>query len=1518
MSVPPVLSVKSRVTDPKATSAVSDAVSEDTEHNTPSDFAPYAGSTPQSAKVVVSPRLGKPTMAANLAFFPEKSRADFVDQFRELGLSAGLTGRELADFVAERMDKHGDTIMRQRREEEEKLIQKKRESEEREYRMRREERERSDRLKKEEEERAIRIRELDLREQEIQNASQMASNRTDAEMEKWEAMFRALAERTTNPGRVATDGYRVRLEEWDDKQDIDQFLGHFERVASLHSWPREMWGVRLVPCLRGAAREAYLQMDITDADDYDKLKGALRQRFRRDVNFYRRRFRELRREPKETFPQFLSRLRTILDSWALLAEKDLSVGSEVLDMFLQEQILCQLHGDMETRVREEKVGTVEELVEVAQRLLEAKTASRSNKNVQGNQNQKQAGSNSKDSSKAEGVKGGLLCHHCGKPGHFKAKCPGLKKGAAVSCSDQIAPVKVNEGIFIDVVGSGTVNGQGASFLRDTGAAICMVASKFVDPATLTGEEIKVQLANCQVTTAPIAKVVVSSKFLKGSVKAAVFPELVSDFIVGNLVTTGAGLTFSVPIVPPREPRIEQWEGPKQDSSMSKVAVVTTRSKTAKGDVESPLRGSSQSGIETTAEELRAAQASDSTLARARASAKSGQVRETGGATVSFRYKNGILERVFQKGASQFRQVCVPTRFRKEVLRLAHDVPMAGHLANKKTRERVWGEFYWPSMCADIRRYCQSCDLCQKFAHRGRVTRVPLEKVPLVDTPFKKVAIDLVGPLLPSSERGKRYILVMVDYATRYPEAVALRNIDTESVAEALWEMWSRVGIPEEVLSDRGTQFTSGVMAEVYRLLSVKGLRTSPYHAQANGLVERFNGTLKSMLKKLCQERPKEWDRFLPAALFAYREVPQASTGFSPFELLFGRTVRGPMSVLKSLWTEQGQEEDVKHASAYVCDLRNRIEETCKVARESLERASQTQKRHFDRRAKPRFFTEGEEVLLLLPEKNNKLQMSWRGPYRVVQRVNSCDYLVSVRGNAKLYHANLLKRYVRRELAAVLPVAVASLIEEDEHCEVSVQGSIPTIPLKAEESVEDIQLDASAPETHQVLRELAAEFRDVLTDLPKCTTLGECEVRLIEEKPVRVKQYPLPFSQRETIKDEVEAMLRMGVIERSDSPFCSPIILVRKADGKMRFCTDLRAINQKVIFDAEPIPDVEYLFSKLGKAKYLSKLDLAKGYWQIPMKEEDKAKTAFSTPQGHFQWRVMPFGLKTAGAVFSRVMRKVVQPLNLEGLDNFMDDILLASEDLESHVRGLRLLFQRLRDVQLSVRPTKCFLGFRELEYLGHRVGGGRIRPEEKKMEKILSAPRPVTKTQVRSFLGLVGFYRRFVPRFSEIALPLTEATKKSRPKVVEWNDDCERAFKELKQTFCKAPICCLPDLEQRFVLRTDASGTGLGALLLQDHGQGLQPVACASKKLLPAEKNYSTVEKELLGIVWGVQKFTAYLYGREFTLQSDHEPLIHLQNFKATNARLMRWALQLQSFAFRFEAIPGHENVGADFLSRLE
>ena len=196
-------------------------------------------------------------------------------------------------------------------------------------------------------------------------------------------------------------------------------------------------------------------------------------------------------------------------------------------------------------------------------------------------------------------------------------------------------------------------------------------------------------------------------------------------------------------------------------------------------------------------------------------------------------------------------------------------------------------------------------------------------------------VDLIGPIMPASDKGHQYVLTLVDYATRYPEAVPLKNIDTETVAEARLDLYSRVGIPEEVLSDLGTQFVSECMQEVSRLLSIRRLTTTPYHPICNGLTEKFNGTLKKMLRRLCVEQPKQWYRFINPLLFAYRQVPQAFTGFSPFELLYGRTVRGPMTILKKLWTGESESTEVKTSYQYVMELRERLEETMKLAQEEL-------------------------------------------------------------------------------------------------------------------------------------------------------------------------------------------------------------------------------------------------------------------------------------------------------------------------------------------------------------------------------------------------------------------------------------------------------------------------------------------------------------------------------------------------------------------------------------------------------
>ena len=289
------------------------------------------------------------------------------------------------------------------------------------------------------------------------------------------------------------------------------------------------------------------------------------------------------------------------------------------------------------------------------------------------------------------------------------------------------------------------------------------------------------------------------------------------------------------------------------------------------------------------------------------------------------------------------------------------------------------------MGGDVARFCGSCDIGQRTISKGRIPKVPLQKMPLIDPPFNRVAVDLVGPISPPSENGHQFILTLVDYATRYPEAIALKRIDTPTVAEALVDMFSRLGIPEEILSDLGTQFVTECMEEVSRLLSIRHLTTTPYHPMCNGLVERFNGTLKAMLKKLCAEQPRQWHRFINALLFAYREVPQESTGFSPFELLYGPTVRGPMHILKELWTENVDVPETKTSYQYVFELREKLEATLELARAELEKAQNKGKHHYDCKTKQRKFRTGDKILLLLPTDKNRLFMQWKGPY-VIQEV----------------------------------------------------------------------------------------------------------------------------------------------------------------------------------------------------------------------------------------------------------------------------------------------------------------------------------------------------------------------------------------------------------------------------------------------------------------------------------------------------------------------------------------------------
>ncbi|XP_075777530.1 uncharacterized protein LOC142827202 [Pelodiscus sinensis] len=623
------------------------------------------------------------------------------------------------------------------------------------------------------------------------------------------------------------------------------------------------------------------------------------------------------------------------------------------------------------------------------------------------------------------------------------------------------------------------------------------------------------------------------------------------------------------------------------------------------------------------------------------------------------------------GQTEVSQLLVPARYRRQVLDLAHANPWAGHLGREKTLQRIMQRFFWPGVYKEVRDFCESCPECQRTA-QGGVPKAPLVPLPVVEVPFDRVALDLVGPL-ERSRRGHQYILVIIDYATRYPEAVPLKNTLAATLARELVQVFSRVGLPREILTDQGTNVTSKLMAELCRLLNIKTLRTSVYHPQTDGLVERFNKTLKSMLRRFVELDPKDWDLLLPALLFAVREVPQASTGFSPFELLYGRQPRGILDLLRENWEEQ--DSRVTGTVPYILDLQRRLRTVGELARENLLQAQNKQAQYYNRGAKPRTFQPGDRVLLLLPAPDSKLLAKWQGPFEVLRQVGPVNYEIKLSGKRKdkqIYHVNLLKKWNARE-------GMLITLQPPEP-ELGPWGG----DLKAEGTA---HIGAELTEEQQKeLNSLLRDFDQVLTTQPGKTPLMSHHIATTPGKKIRDHIRPLPRKMWRPVQEELQRMLQMGVIRESKSEWRSPIVLVPKPDGTIRFCIDFRKINAISRFDAYPMPRVNELLERLGKAHYISTLDLTKGYWQIPLTPASESKTAFATPFGLFQFNTMPFGLNGAAATFQRLMDRVLQE-HREYAAAYIDDIVIFSETWTEHLRHLKAVLGALATAKLTANPS---------------------------------------------------------------------------------------------------------------------------------------------------------------------------------------------------------------------------------------
>ncbi|KAG6933769.1 hypothetical protein G0U57_018464, partial [Chelydra serpentina] len=416
--------------------------------------------------------------------------------------------------------------------------------------------------------------------------------------------------------------------------------------------------------------------------------------------------------------------------------------------------------------------------------------------------------------------------------------------------------------------------------------------------------------------------------------------------------------------------------------------------------------------------------------------------------------------------------------------------------------------------------------------------------------------------------------------------------------------------------------------------------------------------------------------------------------------------------------------------------------------------------------------------------------------------------------------------------------------------------------------------------------------------------------------IREATRPVPYHMRQIIEEEVQAMLDLGVIEPSQSEWRSPVVLVPKPDGTRRFCIDFRRVNAVSKFDAYPMPRVDELLGRLGEARFITTLDLSKGYWQIPLDPASREKTAFATPTGLYQFTRMPFGLHGAPATFQRLMDRLLQP-HRDYAAAYLDDVVVYSSQWEDHLERVAAVLRSLRAAGLTANPKKCRLGWQETTYLGYTIGRGQVRPLVGKVQALTACPAPTTKRQVRQFLGLAGYYRRFIPQFASIATPLTGLLTKDSPRRIVWTSECEDAFQELKASLCREPVLYSPDFHREFILQTDASEVGLGAVLSQEVDGEEHPILYLSRKLFPRERNYAVIEKEALAVKWACDALRYYLLGAPFLLVTDHAALQWLAKMKNNNMRLTRWYLTLLPYAFTVRHRAGKDHVNADFFSRL-
>jgi len=736
------------------------------------------------------------------------------------------------------------------------------------------------------------------------------------------------------------------------------------------------------------------------------------------------------------------------------------------------------------------------------------------------------------------------------------------------------------------------------------------------------------------------------------------------------------------------------------------------------------------------------------------------------------------------------------------------------------------------------------------------------------------------------------------------------------VCDSFMDLFTYTGVYEVIVTDRGTNFCGNMTQEFLKRLSVAPRLLSPAHPQGNGLVERFNASFKAMLHFAMREHGRAWHTVVPFLVWALREVPNATTGLSPFMLQFGIPPRGVLHVLKQTWTGQQRLPSSKPVDQYMNDLVKCLETAGKFANEHSKIAQAQYAKYYNARAADKSFTMGEQVIVLEKDSNSKTFAKWQTGV-IAKVLSPYSYLVNMPNDAcRHLHANKLRKLIVREQH------IGIIKEQDTDF-----GEIEVIPAVTDETeslpskhVDRSKLAHLSVEQQVDLLSLVDEYKDCFSNDPGFCDVVEHEIfTRADFKPRRCRAYKVPEVLKVEIERQVDQLLRLGFIVSSNSPMASGVVCVVKPDKTIRLTCDYRYVNQFTIGDCQPMPNLKDSMYRVARAKYITLCDAKSGFWQLNVRSEHRWLTSFVTHHGQWEWVRMPFGLKCASNTFVRAMQIILRPIR-DYCESYVDDAAVISDHFKEHVDvHCRGFLDSIRASGLTLNIRKCKFAQTKVVYVGHLIGGGEHGPDPSKLSAMANLKLPETKKGLRQALGVFGFYRSYVKGYATVAKVLTDMIGKNKPNRLSWMEAARLAFVELRRCVCSPPVLVSPTLYKPFLLYTDASNVAVGSCLAQYDEENMEhPVAYGSQKLTVTQSAWSTIEREAYAVIWALGKFRDIIFGCHITVFSDHDPLKYLTESAPKSAKLTRWALALQEYDVTLKYTKGPLNKMADGLSRLE